>query len=129
MRFCKRGLGGNLLFKLCDRACLTVACGGDLEVLDVSPMFQTGAFGKLILAGVNEILLGIISDKGLLPNGERRTLFVLCKLFFRNALLIRSLVYSAPKDFALPRTKRSLSRGRKEINLCAFSPKSSPLTS
>ena len=34
------------------------------------------------------------------------------------------LVYSAPKDFALPRTKRSLSRGRNEINLCAFSPKS-----
>ena len=84
--FCERRLGGDLLFKLCDRACLTVACGGDLEVLDVSPMFQTGAFGKLIPGGVDEVFLGIISDDRFLPDGERRTLFVLYKFLFRNAL-------------------------------------------
>ena len=42
---------------------------------------------------------------------------------------IRSFVYSLPSDFVLPRTKRSLSRGRKEMYLAALSSKDSPLIS
>ena len=40
--------------------------------------------------------------------------------------LIRSLVYSAPKELALPRTKCSRSSGRKEIYFKDFSSKVSP---
>ena len=42
---------------------------------------------------------------------------------------IRSFVYSLPSDFVLPRTKRSLFRGRKEMYLAAPSSKDSPLIS
>ncbi len=56
-RFRKCGLGGNLFFKLRNGACLTVTCCGNLEVLDVGPMFQAGAIGKLVLGGVNKVFL------------------------------------------------------------------------
>ncbi len=83
--FRKCGLGGNLFFQLGNGACLTVTCCGNLEVLDVSPMFQAGAVGKFVLGGVNKIFLRIIFDNGLFPDGERHTLFVLCKSLFLNA--------------------------------------------
>ena len=38
-----------------------------------------------------------------------------------------TMILPFPKDLAMPRTKRSLSRGRKEIYFTASSPKVSPL--
>ena len=55
--FRKCGLGSNLFFKLGNGACLTVTCCGNLEVLDVSPMFQAWAVGEFFLGGVNKVFL------------------------------------------------------------------------
>ena len=45
----KGRLGSKLLFKLGNGACSAVACGCNFEVLNISPMFQTGTLCKLLL--------------------------------------------------------------------------------
>ena len=113
------GFYSNLMLQIGERTSFIIALCGDFQILDCRPLLQSGTVLEFLVRGVNEPAGGVVFFR------DNCLLF----LFFSMRSRIRSFVYSFPKDLALPRTKRSLSRGRKEIYFAASSPKVSPLIS
>lgn len=71
--------------------------------------------------GVNEAFLGIIPDKGLLPGGERDTLFILCKRLLCNALLYPFFgVFGSQRLCAATDETLPVQRAERDKFVCVF---------
>ncbi len=114
-RFSRFGFHSNLMLQIGERTNFIIALCSNLQILDSCPLLESGTALEFFIRGVNEpadrvVFFGIIDFRSRFISMRSR---------------IRSFVYSLPSDFILPRTKRSLSRGRKEMYLAALSSKDS----
>ena len=112
---------------------LSGAAAKNIAVLLVSVLKQEQKTkGKARLTNMiksgKELKVFSIPNKDLKKFTEQAKRYGVLYCLLRDSL-IRSFVYSLPKDLVLPRTKRSLSRGRNEMYLAAPSSKVSPLIS
>ena len=118
-RFSDFGFYSNLMLQIGERTNFIIALCSKLQILDSCPLLESGTVLEFFIRGINEPA-GRVVFFGITDFRAR---------FISMRSQIRSFVYSLPSDFILPRTKRSLSRGRKEMYLAALSSKDSPLIS
>ena len=118
-RFSSFGFYSNLMLQIGERTNFIIALCSNLQIFDSCPLLESGTVLEFFIRAINEPA-GRVVFFGITDFRSR---------FISMRSQIRSFVYSLPSDFILPRTKRSLSRGRKEMYLAALSSKDSPLIS
>lgn len=109
-RFSDFGFYSNLMLQIGERTNFIIALCSKLQILDSCPLLESGTVLEFFIRGINEPA-GRVVFFGITDFRSR---------FISMRSQIRSFVYSLPSDFILPRTKRSLSRGRKET-ICLVS--------